>query len=130
MKNVGDKDFTFFKKTDEYIDISAPENISDFCGEVLYKTQFIKKDGFDVIDFGEVGETLQVWLNGEYLGCRVNKPYKFSIKNAYTDKKNDFEILVRSSMAHKNRDLHSHFLWVPPTGILGEVSECKYEIKY
>lgn len=130
LKNVGDKDFTFFKKTDEYIDISAPENISDFCGEVLYKTQFIKKDGFDVIDFGEVGETLQVWLNGEYLGCRVNKPYKFSIKNAYTDKKNDFEILVRSSMAHKNRDLHSHFLWVPPTGILGEVSECKYEIKY
>ena len=88
---------------------------------------FTGKDGYDVLDLGEVGETAEVKLNGKYIGCRINAPYKFDISDAYKDKENNLEILVRSNCGHKTHDYFSHFIWVPPTGIIGDVCLCKYE---
>jgi len=115
-----------YKKSSELHDITAPDANPDFYGEIIYKTEFIAKDGFTVLDLGDVGETAEVWLNGEYAGCRINAPYKFDISKAYTEKANSLEIKVRSNAGHIERDVFSNFIWLPPTGITGMVSLCKY----
>lgn len=116
-----------YAKNSGFIDITAPDRKPDFYGEVLYKTSFISKDGFDVLDLGDVGETAEVILNGEYIGCRVNAPYKFDISDAYKDRENSLEIIVRANAGHKERDWFSQFIWLPPTGITGDIYLCRYE---
>ena len=88
--------------------------------------KFRKKNDFNVIDLGQVGEVAQVWLNGKSLGTRINAPYKFSMEGALKDGENHLEIIVKSNLAHKRRDYMSGFMQIPPTGIMGEICLCKY----
>lgn len=69
----------------------------------------------------------QAWLNGAFLGTRINAPYKFSMKDALRDGENVLEVIVTSNLAHKRRDDLSCFLQIPPSGIMGDVSLCRYE---
>ncbi len=127
VRDESDKDFDVVAKDSELFDISSVEGMSRFSGEVRYRTSFIAKDGYTVLDLGEVGETAEVWLNGAYLGVRINAPYKFSMSNHLCEGENELEILVKSNSAHRRRDVFSRFIQIPPTGVLGEVALCKYE---
>ena len=108
-------------------DISAPDKMPSFSGSVRYEALFTTKDGYTVLDLGQVGEVAEVWLNGSYLGARICPPYKFSMKNHLVKGQNRLEIKVISNLAHRRRDLFSSFITIPPTGILGDISICKYE---
>lgn len=121
----GDTEFKLYAENSGLIDISAPDRLPHFSGEVLYKGKFNSVPGFNVLDLGEVGETAEVKLNGVPVGVRVNSPYKFSISSA-KEGENELEILVRSNPGHLRRDRLSSFIWIPPTGILGDISLCKY----
>ena len=121
----GDTDFRLYAAESGLIDISAPDRMPRFSGEVLYKTTFTPTPGFNVLDLGEVGETAEVSLNGELVGVRVNAPYKFDISSA-KEGENTLEIRVLSNPGHLRRDGLSAFIWIPPTGILGDINECKY----
>ena len=121
----GDTEFKLYAENSGLIDISAPDRLPHFSGEVLYKGKFNAVPGFNVLDLGEVGETAEVKLNGVPVGVRVNSPYKFSISSA-KEGENELEILVRSNPGHLRRDRLSSFIWIPPTGILGDISLCKY----
>ena len=68
-----------------------------------------------------------MWLNGTYLGARINAPYRFDLKPALRSGENALEILVRSNLAHRRRDKFSSYIQIPPTGIMGEIAVCKYE---
>ena len=125
-KENGDCDFRLYAEKTAPFDITAPGRIPDFSGEILYKTTFVPTPEYNVIDLGQVGETAEVWLNGEYLGVRVNAPYKFDISKAYPDKENTLEIKVSSNPGHRRKDSLSKFIWVPPTGIIEDISLCKY----
>ena len=125
-RNEGEKEFTQIANNSALFDISSPDKVPDFSGEVLYKTKFEVEKGFTVIDFGQVGETAEVWLNGKYLGARINPPYKFSMADALKDGENTLEVLVRSNLAHRRQDLFSTFIQISPTGILGDIHFCKY----
>ncbi len=107
-------------------DISAPERLPHFSGSIRYKASFISREGFNVIDLGQVGEACEAWLNGKYLGARINAPYKFSMRKALMEGENELEIIVKSNLAHKRRDYFSSFIQIPPTGIIGDISLCKY----
>lgn len=111
-------------------DISAPDRLPHFSGEIRYKTRFGAKEGFTVLDLGEVGETAEVWLNGKYLGARINAPYKFSLRDALREGENELEVLVRANMGHRRRDKLSRFIQIPPSGILGDIALCRYEDLY
>ena len=126
LKSFDENNFTDYAENSPCIDITAPDRLPHFCGEIMYKTLFTPTKGYSVIDLGGVGETAEVWLNGKHIGTRVNTPYKFDISSADYEKENILEIKVRSNLAHKNRDWFSGFIWIPPTGVLGEISECKY----
>lgn len=127
IKNEGEADYTAIAKNSECFDISAPDRFPDFCGYIRYTASFDAVDGFNVLDLGQVGEVAQVWLNGKYLGARINAPYKFSMADAITSGKNELEIIVTSNLAHRRRDELSSFLQIPPSGIIGDISLCKYE---
>ena len=108
-------------------DISAPLAMPNFSGCVRYRTSFEYKDGYDVIDLGQVGEIAEAYLNGKRLGLRISAPYKFSMRDAMQDGKNELEIIVKSNLAHKRTDWFSSFIQIPPTGIIGDIYLCKYE---
>ncbi len=127
LKEEGASEFSKIASGAELFDISAPERYPNFSGEILYKTGFVANGDFTVIDLGQVGEVCEAWLNGKYLGARITAPYKFSLKEALCKGENELKIVVKSNLAHKRRDWFSSFIQIPPSGILGDISLCKYE---
>ena len=107
-------------------DITAPSKYPTFSGEVIYRTSFTPVEFFDVIDLGQVGEAAQVYLNGKYMGARINSPYKFNLKDGLRAGENTLEIRVKSSPAHPRPEGLSSYIPISPTGILGDISLCRY----
>lgn len=126
VKDEEKEDYRLLAQQSQPFDITAPDCIPKFSGTVRYTTELDRVDGFDVIDLGQVGDTAEVWLNGNYLGARINAPYKFTMTGALKNGKNKLEILVRSNPAHRRCDFLSTFIQIPPTGIMGDISLCKY----
>ena len=128
VRTEEETDFHTIATNTELYDIS--EKDSRFSGEVLYRTKFIADPSYTVLDLGEVGEVAEAWLNGQYLGARINAPYKFSLRDTLREGENDLKILVKSNLAHRRRDMFSKYLPIPPTGIVGDVAICQYEDLY
>ncbi len=127
LKTHGEDLFVPYAENSELVDITAPDRLSHFAGEVRYRTAFPWKPGYTVLDLGQVGETAEVWVNGTYCGLRVNAPYKFSVGHACKEGENTLEIRVISSVAHENRSYDlTPYLPLPPTGVLGDVALCQY----
>ena len=129
IKDESDREYRKIAEKSSLFDISAPDKYPEFSGTVRYTASFIygqSNADFTVIDLGQVGEVAQVSLNGISIGTRINAPYKFSMKNALKQGENKLEITVTSNLGHRRRDLLSTFIQIPPTGILGEISICKY----
>jgi hypothetical protein len=119
-------EFTQIAKGSKCFDISAPEHMPSFSGSIRYQTSFMATNGYSVIDLGQVGDTCEAWLNGEYLGTRICAPYKFDIKKALQNGENKLEVIVKSNLGHKRREWLSSFIQIPPSGIIGEIYLCKY----
>ncbi len=127
IKDEGDKDYRLIAKNSKCFDISAPDNFPSFSGTIRYTATLDSVEDFTVLDLGQVGEIAQVYLNGKELGTRINAPYKFSMKNALKQGENHLEIIVTSNLGHRRRDFLSTFIQIPPSGIVGEISICKYK---
>jgi hypothetical protein len=119
-------EFIQIAKGSKCFDISAPEHMPSFSGSIRYQTSFMATNGYSVIDLGQVGDTCEAWLNGEYLGTRICAPYKFDMKKALQNGENKLEIIVKSNLGHKRREWLSSFIQIPPSGIIGEIYLCKY----
>lgn len=127
-KDEGEADFHLLAEHSALFDITAPDQHPNFSGELLYKTTLSARDGFTVLDLGDVGETAEVTLNGVSLGVRINAPYKFSLAGALQAGENTLEVLVRSNPAHRRHDdALTCYSYIPPTGILGDIALCRYE---
>ncbi len=127
VRPEGEEEFSLIAKDAEPFDISAPGGDTRFSGEIMYISHLAGVDGFDAIDLGDVGETAELWINGKYVGARINAPYKFSIKGLLTDGPNELKVIVRANPGHKRRDSFSRFIWMPPSGITGDIALCRYE---
>ncbi len=128
VKDEGEDSYRLIAKDSEPFDISAPDKMTSFSGEIKYEGVFTSRDGFNTIDFGEVGEVIELWLNGKYLGARINAPYKFDMSSALVQGENKIEAIVKSNLAHRRRDMLSSFIQIPPSGIMGRIALCKYGI--
>ena len=126
-KDEDEAEYRLLAENSSLFDVTAPGRLPKFSGTVRYIAEFEYEDGYDVLDLGQVGDTAEVWLNGKYIGARINAPYKFSLRDALIKGTNKLEILVRSNLGHRRRDLFSTFIQIPPTGIMGDISLCKYE---
>ena len=128
IRDEGETEFRPLAKNAAPFDITAPDRIPDFSGEILYKASFRTDGGFTVLDLGFVGETAEIKVNGIPVGVRINAPYRFDLAPAIRAGENEVEILVRSNPGHRRHDdklcCYSH---IPPTGILGPIALCRYE---
>lgn len=128
IRDEGETEFRPLTKNAALFDITAPDRIPNFSGEILYKASFRADGDFTVLDLGFVGETAEVKVNGIPLGVRINAPYKFDLTPGIHPGENEVEILVRSNPGHRRHDdklcCYSH---IPPTGILGPIALCRYE---
>ena len=129
-REEGERDFTVLATDAEPFDLSASDQMPRFSGEIRYRCRLRVPEGYTVLDLGEVGEVAEAYLNGVYLGARINAPYKFSLEAALRPGENELEILVRSNLAHRRRDPLSRFIQIPPTGLVSEPSLCRYEEMY
>ncbi|MBQ9087115.1 MAG: hypothetical protein IJY47_08035 [Clostridia bacterium] len=127
VREEEDDEFRVIATDSEPFDISAPNHFPHFSGNIRYRAEFAAQDGYSVLDLGDVGEVAEVWLNGYYLGARIGAPYKFDMSPSLQSENNRLEIVVKSNLAHRRRDRLSGFIQIPPSGITGEFSLCRYE---
>lgn len=131
LKAVGEDHFTPYAAQSGCVDLTAPDRLPNFQGEIRYTTELTVPSDYPVLDLGRVGETAQVWLDGVYLGARVNAPYKFDLSPALAQKPHNkthsLEVRVINNAAHRNPDYFSSFLWFGPSGLQGDLALCRYE---
>ncbi|GLB49332.1 glycosyl hydrolase [Neptunitalea lumnitzerae] len=82
------------------------EKMEAFSGTVAYKTTFDSPTDNQhwLLDLGDVRESANVWINGQYVGCAWANPYVLEIDNLKpTD--NTLRIEVTNLPANRIRDL-------------------------
>lgn len=78
------------------------EKYRDFCGTLEYSFSFTS-DGKTptVIDLGRVGEQAELYIGGEYAGCRLFAPYAFDVTRYVKKGKNNASVKITNSLANK-----------------------------
>lgn len=86
----------------------------DFSGTCSYRASFSGVDGDAILDLGDVRHVCEVFLNGEPLGVKIMKPYRFNIKKELLRDENNLEILVTNTVAnqqHYSKTFDKWKLW-------------------
>lgn len=101
-------------------------SLPDFCGTIRYESEFeiTEPDKFHAIEVEQVGEIAELWINGEYCGTSVGKPYHFDIGSLLKAGKNLVRVEVITSLAYREKDMLSGFLPLPISGLSGSVLLC------
>ncbi len=97
----------------------APKH-SRFGGTISYYGAFDGAQG-RVLDLGQAGETVEVTLNGEYLGRRIAPPYTFDVAGKLKEH-NELTVAVTTHLGYNRRDRFSMYLQLEPMGLLGPVT--------
>ena len=102
--------------------VTGPEGDAGFSGWMCYEAEFNAEAGVIGIDLGTVGECVHAWLNGVDLGERIAAPYRYDADGVIREGRNLIRLEVTNSLVHQQPDPFSHFLQIPPSGLLGPVS--------
>lgn len=123
------KEDEIIRELTELVNISAPEESPYFSGRMEYETVFFMEEKIEdmEIDFGEVYETLEVWLNGRRVGVRIAPPYRIGTGDLLVKGENHLRVLVVNTLVHSQRDFFSVTLPIEPSGLLGPVILYKRE---
>lgn len=124
LQRTGEQEFETYRMQSGLFDLTGPEGIPDFAGKIRYRARMEGKRGRAVLELGAVGETAAVWLNGQALGVRICRPYRFRLDQALQDGENELEIQVINSPAYFERDGLSKKMMLSASGLLGPVKLC------
>lgn len=117
-----DKDFWEYRKDSGLINITSTDNLPEFSGLIRYECVFEATQNTPVLlDLGEVGQTAQVRLNGTDMGIKICPPYTYYIGDFVRSGENILTITVANTLVHRIQDYFSHYLQIPPSGLLGPV---------
>jgi len=109
--------------TNHLLNMTGLQGDPRFSGYMKYEAAFdlpnLLKNA--VLDLGVVGQTARVVLNGVNLGQRICQPYEFDTKNLLRKTGNRLEVVVANTLVHEFRDPFSHFIQIPPSGLMGPV---------
>ena len=118
-KNISE--FKFFENTEELKPINFPDRLPEFSGAVKYETTFtLRETGRTVIEFENVGDNAELYINGKYCGMRICPPYRYDITDAIKTGKNELVAISYNTLANAIQDNISMFLPLAPTGITGK----------
>lgn len=107
--------------------ISGLQNLAhelpDFGGIIRYEAvwEVEKPEDFHILELSRVGETAQLWVNGNDCGTVVGKPYRFDVNGMLKVGENRLRIEVMSNLAYRERDVLSTYLPLPCIGLVGTV---------
>lgn len=106
----------------ELCDITQTGMYPDFSGVINYEKEFYlpEADRY-LLDLGEVGETVSVYINGKYVGARICAPYRFDITEFVDGGKCILSAQVANSMAYREKDVLSKSMMFARSGLLGPV---------
>ncbi len=117
--------FTPYRSLEELKNLNAPGMLPRFSGTIRYETTFngddFSGDGALQLDLGTVGETAQVWLNGEDMGTCISFPYRVSVDGKIHKEENKLVIEVTNTLVYDQHDRLSVFQPVPASGLIGPV---------
>ncbi len=108
---------------DKFFNVNSANFKPEFSGKMRYTFEFELSDLSDRIfmDLGEVGQNVELVLNGMNLGIRPAKPYLFEITGAIKQGRNKAVITVSNTLAQKVKDRFSKFLQLEPSGLLSQI---------
>lgn len=125
VQNVGETEYKKIFKTNVLNGVSiadAPK--AEYVRYEFKLPKNSKKHTF--IDFGYVGETAELWINGECIGTKITKPYSFDISGKLKKDENDITVYVIVNQVFQKRDGLSEFLPIPIPGICGKIKVRSY----
>lgn len=111
-------------ETDKLCNITAHDKYPRFGGFMKYEGTFEYDDDADahtLLDFGRVGETAQVFLNGMPIGERIAPPYRFDASGVIKRGTNELCVVVTNHLGYEQRDLCAKYLVMEPSGLLGPI---------
>lgn len=100
----------------------------EYSGYYVYDAQLFLEQGKDYeLRIDEVHETAEVFINGNSLGMKVQRPYTYTIPARFVQEKNEIRIEVATTLERKVKAIGGE-LWamsapgpLSPTGIVGNV---------
>jgi len=117
--------FPLIKKAYILFNINSAERLPDFSGYIAYSFEVeLTGDGPVALDLGEVGQIAQLQCNGQDLGWRYCRPFRFEIPAKFLQKgKNQFRVVVANTLANALKDAEfSFFLQIPRSGLFGPLT--------
>ncbi len=114
--------YTFYKQTADLSSITGRGEKPHFSGTIRYTAQIELTSQDLLLDLGEVGETAEVFLNGQPAGVCLFPPYRFDLAGLTREGPNQVEIRVTNTLGYRIHDMFSKFLMLPPSGILGPIT--------
>ncbi len=129
IKKESDKEYTFYKRTNKLFNICGKDELPDFSGDMKYDTQIELTTGKHyILDLGEVGEAVRLYINNQYVEFKLSPPYSFDISDFIVDGKNKIKVIVSTTNAYERKDDFSKYLKFEPCGLLGNVNLYEYKI--
>ncbi len=100
----------------------APE-LPRFSGVIRYESCLETEEPEDIhtLDFGQAGEIVQLWVNGEDCGTIVGQPCRFDVAGKLRKGCNQLRADVIPNLAYGKRDRLSSYVPLPIMGLQGPV---------
>ncbi len=118
-----EKEFTYYKTTNHLFNFTGRTGLPYFSGNIKYEGTFkVEEDGAYLLDLGQVGEAVEVAVNGNSVGCKLMPPYAFDISDSLQVGNNTLTIIVSNHSGYEKRDWFSRYVLFEPSGLLGPIT--------
>lgn len=116
------EEFKPYVRTKTLFNITGPGKLPYFSGRMKYEAEFeLDSVGHYLLDLGEVGETAELYLNGQPVGSTPIPPYVFDISAVAVPGKNRMTLIVANHNGYEQRDKLSQYMLFEPSGLRGPV---------
>lgn len=119
LKTTGTEDYLPYGTFCELRNLA--HELPSFCGTIRYETELHLDDPESclALEFEDLGETAELWVNGVSCGTVVGKPYRFDLRGKVCSGKNSLCVDVVTNLGYRERDMLSSFLPLPTCGLRG-----------
>ena len=110
-----------FGQTSELSNLAR--KIPDFGGEIRYESWFYTDapEKLSVLQLDEVGDIARLWVNDEFCGSVVGRPYRFDIEGKLRCGENRLRLEAMTNLSYWQRDFLSSYRVLPISGLSGMV---------
>lgn len=121
-RKAQEREFFQYRTTDKLHNITGRKGLPRFSGDIRYEWELeVEEAGEYLLDLGQVGEAVQVRINGEDTGRRIMPPYVLDVSGYLKPGCNRITATVSNHSGFRRRDEFSQYLLFEPSGLLGPI---------